>query len=137
MPNAKASNGKILFIPSAPPPTKTENKVTANKAIMSSITAAESMIAPIAVANFFCSDSTANVIEIEVAEKTTPANMEVCILYPRNKNAIGKVIKGSSTPITAMSDDALMYLFISFKSDSSPEFNISKKIPISAIKWIK
>ena len=73
-------------------------------------------------------------MEIEVAEKTTPANIEACILYPSNKNAIGKAIMGYITPMVAINDEALIYFFISFKSDSKPEFSINKKIPVSANK---
>lgn len=78
MPITKAITGNRLLILKPPLPINTENKVTASNEMTSSIMAADNIIAPTADVNFFCSAKTANVIDIDVAEK----------LYPKTKRLI-------------------------------------------------
>lgn len=131
MPITKAINGNRLLILKPPLPINTENKVTASNEMTSSIMAADNIIAPTADVNFFCSAKTANVIDIDVAEKTIPENKETDTLYPIKINAIGNAIIGITTPMIAINDEALTYFFIVFISDANPELSINIKIPIS------
>ena len=91
------------------------------KAITSSRIAADKIIAPRDVANFLCSAKTANVIEIDVAAKTTPANKATRKSYPNKINASGITSTGTTTPNTAIAEDALICCFMTFKSDDKPE----------------